>query len=457
MSVALDDPYASVVRDALKGRARPRIEVVQMVGDAWREQLACGENGPYAIVGNAVIVLDNDPALIGMVAYDEFAHRLVMTRPPPIAHAAAAPLPGPYPRKISDADLTLIQGYIQRIQRLRIGEVVARQAIATVGETRRIHPVRDWLNGLVWDGVPRLHHWLTDAFGAPDDPYHAGVGTKVLVAAVRRIRLPGVKFDHVLVLEGPQGAGKSRACRELFSADWFTDDLAHDLASKDAQQGMAGKWGIELAELNVLIKSTNQAAKAFFSRQMDYFRPPYGRDFVERPRQCVFVGTTNEFDYLTDASGNRRYWPVRCEKAEVGWITDNREQLWAEAVRADDDDEPLWLDTGLLQTKARAHQAKRTTEDVWTGKTREWLRTTARKHARIPDILEDCLKITSDKQEKRHEMRVATILRGEGWMSHRHRGDDGRPIVAWFAPGEELPGRPGITVPTVTTSEEDFV
>ena len=423
-------------------------------GNAWQGELDRGENGPYATVANAVTVLGCDEHVAGTVAYDDFSHRIIVTRPPPVAHSAAKPAPGPYPRAITDTDVTLLQGYIQRTYSIRISQQVAQQAVVADAETRRIHPVREWLDGLVWDGVKRLDAWLHSAFGANVDAYHQAVGAKVLAAAVRRVRDPGCKFDHVMVLEGEQGKGKSRACAALFGTKWFTDNLAHDLADKDAQQGMAGKWGIELAELNVLVRSTSQAAKAFFSRQVDYYRPSYGRSFVERPRQCIFIGTTNEFDYLADPTGNRRYWPVFCDKADVEWIADNRDQLWAEAAYAESLGEALWLDDEKLRRKATAKQDNRVAEDVWTPKIRDWIRRESKRNVRVPDALEMALNLPPVQQNRSAEMRVANILRRNKWMRHKYRDDTGTSIVAWFAPGEELPGK-GTRVPTVDTSEDD--
>ena len=425
-------------------------------GMAWLGQITRGDKGPHATVSNAVLVLGCDEDIAGTVAYDDFAHRIVVMRAPPPAFIGAMALPGPYPRPITDTDVTLIQGYIQRTYDMRISQQIALQAVIADAELHRIHPVRDWLESLVWDGVSRLDTWLHIAFGAPIDAYHEAVGVKTLVAAVRRVRQPGAKFDHVMVLEGKQGRGKSRACAALFGQDWFTDNLSHDLSNKDAQQGMAGKWGLELAELNVLVRSTSQAAKAFFSRQVDYYRPPYGKSFVERPRQCIFIGTTNDADYLTDATGNRRYWPVACDKAEVAWIAEVRDQLWAEAAHREAEGETLWLETDLLQKRATSQQASRMAEDVWTPCVRDWLMSGERKQVRVADLLLHALALPSAQQGRAAEMRVAAILRNDHWMRHKYRNDESKVTVAWFAPGEELPGRGGFRVPTPESEEDDY-
>jgi predicted P-loop ATPase len=406
--------------------------------NAWMADLTRSEKGGlHATVSNGLILIGNDPALSGLLAYNEFSHQIVVTRAPPTQFAGAAAAPGPYPRPITDSDVTLVQAYLQRAHDLRLSQQSAQQACQTAAEQVRTHPVREWLGRLKWDGIERLGTWLCRAFGAPETDYHADVGTKMLVAAVRRIRHPGCKFDHVPVLEGSQGAGKSRACRLLYGAAWFKDDLAHNLGDKDAQQGLAGAWGIELAELQVLVRSTNQAAKAFFSRQVDHFRPSYGRTFLERPRQCVFIGTTNETDYLTDATGNRRYWPIRCEFVDLSWITENREQLWAEAADLEAGGYPIWLDDDLVQTAAAEVQSSRTAEDVWAQAVVTYTR--LRAEVTTADILHDGLGLPRDRQNRGSEMRVAAILRMLGWQRHDFRRG-GRKQRSWFAPGAALPG-----------------
>lgn len=414
-------------------------------GAAWMAELSRGARGPHATIANAMIVMGCDPVVVGIVAHDAFAHRIVLTRSPPPAHGAAIALPGPYPRTITDTDIALIQSYIQRAYDMRISQAVAEQAVVAAAEANHVHPVRDWLNGLVWDGKPRVDDWLQLAFGTPKDAYHRAVGTKFLCAAVRRIRSPGCKFDYVLVLEGDQGRGKSLVCAALFG-DWFTDNLTHDLGNKDAQQAMSGKWGLELSELTALVRSSPHAAKAFFSRQVDWFRPSYGRNFVERPRQCVFVATTNDGDYLTDPTGNRRYWPVFCEKAEVAWVAEVRDQLWAEAAALEAEGETLWLDDNRLETQASSKQAERVPVDVWTRAVLAWIRLEGKTQVHTGELLYRALALPSAQQNRSSEMRIASILKADGWQNHRHKVN-GKTEVAWFAPGEELPGKGGQRVP----------
>jgi putative DNA primase/helicase len=276
------------------------------------------------------------------------------------------------------------------------------------------HPVRDYLASLQWDGVPRIGSWLADVFGAAIDPYHHAVGSKFLQAAVRRVRRPGCKFDNILVLEGPQDIGKSRACRILFGADWFTDNLPTDLSGRDISDALQGIWGVEFAEIEHLLRATPEAFKAFLSREVDRFRAPYGRQQVERPRQCVFIGTTNSDDYARDSTGNRRLWPVKCHgKVNTEYLRDNRDLLWAEAA-ATEPSANLWLDDDAIADEARRQQNERREEDPWESGILKFL-VTAGSAVLIPDILTNHLQLTKDRQDKRAQMRVAAILRRAGW------------------------------------------
>lgn len=403
-------------------------------GNAWMADLGRSQSGViHGNVSNANIIAGHDAALKGLIVLDEFAQTIVLMRPPPIVRPGAEAMPGPYPRPLDDADVSLVQGYLQATYHMKISLPTTQQAVVVAAKDQRSHPVRDYLHGLVWDGVERIDTWLHIAFGAPDDLLTRTIGAHVLTAAVRRIFQPGVKFDTVLVLEGDQGIGKSRSCEALFGSHWYTDDLPHDLASKDAKQAMSGKWGVELAELSALTRSPSQVAKSFFSRRTDYFRPPYGKIYVERPRQCVFIGTTNDDDYLNDPTGARRYWPIRCHKTEAAWIAEVRDQLWAEAVLREGEGGPIWLETEDLNRQATIEQAERNSEDVWTLQVEHWLSTQYRI-VRVSEILVG-IGIPNAQQDKRAEIRVTRILKALKWRKVLRRTVRGEnPIRGWEAP-----------------------
>ncbi|NHX27951.1 virulence protein E, partial [Escherichia coli] len=183
------------------------------------------------------------------------------------------------------------------------------------------------------DGTPRIDKWLASYCGAEDNELHAEFGSKLLIAGVRRIKKPGVKFDTMLVLEGAQGAGKSQIAQRLAIRDeWFCGSL--DLKSDDKTKAemMSRAWVVECQELDGMNKTTSQSLKKFLSTAVDVFRPAYARTALEFRRHCIILGTTNELAYLRDLTGNRRIWPVTVGKIDLEQFSSDVDQLWAEAV-----------------------------------------------------------------------------------------------------------------------------
>ena len=306
--------------------------------------------------------------------------------------------------------------------------------------------MKDWLATLKWDGTPRIEQWLTKTFGCALDAYHKAVGSKFLVAAVRRVRKPGCKFDYMLILEGDQGIGKSSAIAALFGADWTSDDLGASLTSKDAAIGLRGKWAVEFAEIEHLIRSEVETVKAFLSRGTDHYRPPYEKVSCDVPRQCVLVGTTNSEEYLRDSTGNRRIWPVKClsvGSVDLTWLTDNREQLWAEAAQMETQGASSWLDDDRVRDLAVQAQSERMIEDAWSAKVLTYVK--GKESVTVSDIMDHGLFIQTKDHGKREQMRVAAILRTNGWRkglarvaapdggSNAEAGKNGR----WVQPADE--------------------
>lgn len=395
-----------------------------------------------ATVANAMVILANDPEIAGLLAYDAFRAEHLLMRAPPIPQAGASPMPGPYPRAPSAEDMSLLLAYFQRVWSSKFAAASVEAAAHAAAHQHAFHPVLDWLDALRWDGVPRLNHWLTNAFDAENNRYHRAVGAKFLIAAARRVRHPGCKFDTMLVLEGVQGLGKSRACEALFGPDWFSDSVPADLTSKDAAMALHGKWCLEFAEIESLIRAEVETIKAFLSRRVDRFRPPYGRAYIERPRQCVLIGTTNKDDYLRDDTGNRRIWPVRCRAASPDWIRVNRDQLWAEAAVREAAGETLWLDDDEVLVFAVSAQSERMAEDVWLIPVMDWLRILTTDEIRIADVLTGAVNVPRERQTIREQRRIGAILRALGWRPiNARRGPDGkkRQGKVWIAPGRAPP------------------
>ena len=200
------------------------------------------------------------------------------------------------------------------------------------------HPVREYLDALVWDGKTRLDTLLSYFLGAEDNAYIRSAGRKWMIASIARIRDPGCKFDHMLILIGAQGVGKSQFFNRIARHQaWFSDSMSKFDNSKEAMEQLAGKWIIEIGELSVMKRSEVESIKTFLTKQDDSYRPSYGRRLETFPRQCVFGGTTNRDDFLQDATGNRRFWPVPITDTKRMWgelTPEIVDQLWAEADAA---------------------------------------------------------------------------------------------------------------------------
>jgi putative DNA primase/helicase len=318
----------------------------------WKAQLRKRKDGtPYTDVNNVLISLEMNPKLSAIFRYNEFADKIEYAAPPPWADSSS--------NVWGDEDRVRLQSYLQGQGILVNRDVVVQDAVIVRAKQFSYHPIRDYLRGLTWDGKPRLDSWLSYYLGCEGNAeYLRAIGPRFLISAVARVMQPGCKADCVLVLEGPQGLGKSSAAKIFATKAWFSDALP-DLHSKDAAIQLQGRWIQELPELAALNRSEIEPIKAFTSRQTDIYRPPYGRNTVERPRHCVFIATTNLAEYLADETGGRRFWPVRCGKRiDLEALQHDRDQLWSEA-RARFDGGEAWHLTQDLEELAVSQQSLR--------------------------------------------------------------------------------------------------
>lgn len=261
---------------------------------------------------------------------------------------------------LSDAALNRMRMQIDEKYHLSAAKDFFTDVVFDIAHQNSFHPVRDYLDGLEWDGVSRLDGWLHRYGGAKDDDYTKAIGALVLIAAVRRIRTPGCKFDEMLVLESDQGKNKSSALAILAKReDWFSDDLPLNADSQKVIERIAGRWIVEAAELAGMRKGEVEHMKSFLSRRIDRARMAYGRVPLEHPRQCVFIGTDNSGNYLRDSTGNRRIWPVRIEQFDLVALSRDVDQLWAEASKREAAGESIRLDKGLWEAAAAAQEARR--------------------------------------------------------------------------------------------------
>jgi predicted P-loop ATPase len=386
----------------------------------WSDQLILNNNGKIiANVANLILMLQSAPKWKGVLGYDEFAARVVIRKRAPWGDEATN---APW----TDQHETQARVWFQRDAGVSPSAGDVGRAVQVAARSNQFHPVRDYFNSLVWDGVPRLRRWLQTYFHAGDSEYVRAIGPRYLISAVARIYHPGAKVDHVLVLEGPQGKQKSEALRTLAVNDeWFTDRLSN-ISGKDCILETAGVLIVEIAEMDALTKATTSATKAFLSRRHDRFRPPWGKHPVTLRRQCVFAGSINPpvGGYLIDPTGARRFWPVACQGLiDRDGLEEVRDQLWAEAVQQYKSGARWWLETDELEALATAEQAARFLVDAWEARIREWLGD--RIDVSLWDLLE-ALGIPREKWTMSVQKRVVGILTKLGFEKRRPRTSEGR-------------------------------
>lgn len=326
-----------------------------------------------------------------------------------------------YQGQISDDAVAFLRGEIlSRFGFDPLAEHV-RDAVNQLCLYNPFHPVLDEIDAFQWDEVCRVETWLIRYLGADDTPLNRAIGKIVLVAALRRLRQPGVKFDEILILEGKQGSGKSSALRILAGPGLHSDQEILTQDSKTQMELLEGVWIYELGEVEGFSRAEVNKIKAFASRQEERSRPAYGR-FVEiRPRQVVFVGTTNETTYLRDTTGNRRFWPVKTTVIDLEALRHDRDQLWAEASALESSGETISLPKELWEAAA-AQQAERLEEDPWT---EALSKLRGKAYGDVVRIETSALMmkvgVPPERQNQHHTKRIAPIMRHLGWESTKFR------------------------------------
>ena len=336
--------------------------------DSWKEKLKFTEKGGLAqTIENVVLILQNDTRLAGCLAFDEMNHNIVVKRSLPWRRVNG-------PSQWIDSDDAALRYFLERVYGIG-GKDRIFDAVNVVALKHSFHPVRDYLDGCTWDGVARVDTLLIDYLGAEDNEYTRAVTRKALVAAVARVYHPGIKFDYMLTIRGRQGIGKSTIFAKL-GGEWFSDTFT-TMQGKDAYEQVQGVWIMEVGELAGMRKAEAETIKLYISKQVDRFRPAYGRRLQEFPRQCIFIGTTNESQFLRDTTGNRRFWVVDTPNDPTRdlWeeLTEDTVRLiWAEAVELYKKGEKLYL-TKKLEDLAREIQASYEEENPKAGIVAEYL------------------------------------------------------------------------------------
>lgn len=407
----------------------------------WMKLLTYNTAGnPIRNIKNVRIVLENDPKLKGRIKLNRFANRII----------GIGPLPWELRGKKeefewSENDDSGLRGYIESILGFRSRDIILDALVQTAAK-QSFDPVVDYLTSIQWDGTPRLDTLFIDYLGVDDHPYTRAVTRKAFTAAVARAMTPGVKFDIMTVIHGPQGIGKSTIIRKM-GKDWFSDSV-NTFEGKEAAELLQGIWIIEIGELEAYSKSDIRLVKLFLSRQDDHFRAAYARVTERHPRKCVFFGTTNNLEYLRDPTGNRRFWPLNAmlqKPIKDVWndLDSEIDQIWAEAYTRWQAGEPLYLSQELEEEAERRREMhmeqdplrgqieefleKKIPEDwqnwshdrrmmFWAGMIQGDIKLVPRDRVCAIEIWRECLmehKITMPKQEA---IRINSILENlPGW------------------------------------------
>lgn len=334
-------------------------------GRPWIEFVADDKGKAYTNKANVHAYMNNSEMWQNCFAYDAFAGRPVVLHPLPYHHDQRVP------RFLEDKEYAAAHVWFQRYMWPKISMADVTGAVDISCTDATFEPVQDYLRGLKWDGQSRIDSWLHWYAGVNVglDPvmihYTQQIARKWLISAVARAMNPGCQADHSLILESVQGEGKSTLFRTLCpDPEWFSDGLP-DFHTKDASEHLQGKWIIEMSEITNVIKSEIEDMRGFLTRRVDQFRPSYGRQQVNRPRRCVFAGSTNRGDYLKDPNGERRLWIARCTKPlMLDALAADRDQLWAEALVAYQAGETWHLDKST-ENYARTVQQSRVARDGW--------------------------------------------------------------------------------------------
>lgn len=394
----------------------------------WTDDLSDSGGYPRPNLANVSVALRNAPEWQQVLAFDSFSHRIVARRRTPWGVV----------ERWTDQEDRLATVWMQGEDRkIYVGTNIVSEAIQTVARENSFHPVREYLDGLKWDGVDRIDEWLSTYAAVPSSEYSKAVGSKWLIGAVARIYEPGCKNDCALIFEGEQGLKKSTLLRVL-GGEWFSDDLA-DFGSKDAAMQIQGVRIVEIAELDAMSGGNIARIKAFMSRQVERYRPPYGKYVIDVPRQCVFAGTVNHSTYLKDETGARRFWPVTCGAINIDELKQDRDQLWAEARDRYQAGEKWWLDSNLAAL-ATQEQQQRFESDAWAEAIDAWV--LHKETVSISEVLQSCIDKPTKLWTQPDKNRVSKCLQSLGWKRYKQRLDDGRSEWRYRRGPDSTPFRP---------------
>jgi hypothetical protein len=437
---AVHDEIDRAVRD---GARKPRVV------SGWKTGLRLSEDGSIkAIPSNLLRIFSEHPDLKGRIAFDVRKHTPICLKPPPWAREDEDT---GYPRELKDSDDISASAWLNSIGMLSGATPRVREALNAVAERTPIDRVVEWLDSLPsWDGIERLSWWVPMVLGVTDSHYHREVGRKFVLSMIARAFEPGCKADYMIVLTGPQGIRKSMLLEALSSGPgpWAYCETLGDIRNPQHYiPSISGPWLVEEGELATFSRRQVEAVKHFLTVKVDRARPAYGRRAIDFPRRCVFAGTSNPRDFLTDPSGNRRFWPIDVTSIDIEYLLLIRDQLFAEAVAVYRTGEAWYLGE-RARKEAEEVQADHLIIDPWTDLVQEWLdgpapadmdfdlttEAGARTRVTTNDVLSGCLEMPSHRIGVGDQRRVSAILKRLGWERIRNPRNDGGQTWAFQRP-----------------------
>lgn len=382
------------------------------VVNAWDELgLVLTEKGsPVPNADNALRILEGVTAFSKRIWLDEFTNNIMTT------------FGTKEEREWTDNDTRALWIEYQRTMGLaRIGQDTVLSGVMAYAYTNRRHPVKEWLAKVEWDRVPRIDTFLRDYMSAENTEFNRSASANFFVAMIARVFAPGCKVDNMVVLEGGQGVRKSSALKAL-CGKWFTEcnEPISNGSNKDFYAILQGKMLVEIAELDSFSRADILRIKAIITTATDRYRPAYGRIAQNFPRTSVFVGTTNEEEYLADPTGGRRFWPVRIGSIRLDDIARDRDQLFAEALvryKA----KPIWWE--MPQAEALVVQESRRKSDAWETLIEDWFRAQAVAPVMVPPmltsqlLLADAIKLDPGHMDQRSMNRMAYVMKVLGYKN----------------------------------------
>ena len=412
-------PFTEADVERWMAGARKLVEETPEEPKAWeafhlpsqKRQVVCNAN-------TALAVMEQSPLFKDTIWFDSFYARIFTN------WETTAPRPW------RDDDTARLLVYFQRqVELHKMARSSVEDALNVFVQTHTRHAVQDWIKTLMWDGLPRLEMFCCQGFGAPATPYIYAASKNFWLSLMARIYLPGCQSDHMLVLEGPQGEGKTSALRVL-GGSWYLS-CSESVMHKDFFQALPGHLIVEIAELDSFRRAELTRIKQVVSTPSDHYRPSYGRQSVTYHRQCIFVGTTNEDDYLKDMTGGRRFWPVPCGKIDLPLLTAQRDQLFAEAAALFRKGATWWE----MPDNAKEEQESRREVDVWETPIAEFL-LLHDGDVTMKDVLCEACQVPLGQADMRQTKRAGAILRKLGWKRTVVRRGDAL-LRVWNPPARE--------------------